>query len=146
MDGSQSPEYNSLCEKMISELVRRTSIVVFLILLSYALIGGGTFYAIVFDGAWITFVATEIPFVDSQSNTGYAINLIEQFLIISVSLISTLLLEMAVCLVSNAFLAIPEIIHFESNELAIELNSKGMNLNVQMRLRNIFMKIQDFNR
>lgn len=139
-------KYNTLCEEMLVKLIRNTVTVVIAILVSYALVGGGALYAIVFHGARITFLGTEIPFVDGQTNFGFMINLIEQSFLTGISLLSNLTIEIGVCLVNNAFSAIPELIRLESDELNTELNLNGMSFNAKMRVRNIFMKVQDFNR
>lgn len=128
------------------ELIQNTTITIIVMLNAYAIVGAGALYAIVFHGTRITFVGTELPFVDGQTNVGFVINLMEQSLLTNVSLISNITIEIGVCLVNNAFSTIPELINLESEDLIAEMDLNGMSFDAHMRLRNIFVKVQDFYR
>lgn len=144
-DDASPSKYHTLCERMIAKLLRNIILISSAILIAHTLAGCGTLYAIVLHGDRITFLATEMAFVDGSTVTGFVINMMEQLLLIFISLTSNFANEIGVCLVHNAFEAIPEVIHLDSEELKTELNLNGVSLNARMRLRNIFMKVQDFN-
>lgn len=145
-DDATPSKYHSLCEAMIVKLVRNTVIITVLLLTSYAVVGCGALYTIIFGESRITFVGTEIPFVDGNTDIGFLINMMEQSFLTIVSLTGNIAIEIGVSLVHNAFEMIPEIIHYDFEEFNIELNLNGMSLNAKMRLRNIFMKVQDYER
>lgn len=145
-DTNPNSEYHTLCQEMIVKLVQNTIIIIILILVSYAMVGCHALYVIIIDGKRITFMGTEIPFVDSDTTTGFIINIIVQLFLTWVVIISNITIEIGVCLVHNAFEMIPRLIRFDSDELNIELDLNGMSFDARMRLRNILIKVQDFNR
>lgn len=145
-DDAAPSKYNTLCEKMIAKLIRNIIMILAGLLGSYTLIGCGAFYAMVLFGERITFLGTELPFVDGNTVNGFLINMLEQILLICSSIVGNITIEVGECCVHNAFEAIPEIIHLECIELNSELCSNGVSLVAKMRLRNISMKVQDFNR
>lgn len=145
-DDNKPSNYNTLCEKMIVKLIGNTTIIMVSILIAYSIIGCNALYVFIFDGTRLTFVGTEIPFVDINTDTGFLINIVEQFFLTSVSLTANITIEIGVCLVHNAFEMIPSLMQFDSDELKNELQLNGMSSNAKMRLRNIFMKVQDYNR
>lgn len=143
-DDRQPSQYHTFSEDMITKLIYHIMGIFVAVLGSFGLIAIGVLYAIVFKGDRVTFIATELPFVDSETNFGLVINLLEQSFLTLISIISNITIEIGVCLVDNGFSAIPQIIYLDSKDLDTELTINGMSFEAIMRLRNIFMKIRDY--
>lgn len=140
----ESSKYRTLCDKMVEKLLRDVTLVIGLMLGSFGLYGLGVLYDIVVNHSRATFLSTVLPFFEKDSNIGYALNLSIQGAMICAGLLAMVTIEIGACLVVNAALAIPEIIHLDADELETELNLNGMNLIAQLRLRNIIMQVIDF--
>lgn len=144
-DDKKTSKYNTLCEKMVGALIKNVFATLTAITISYCTFGASPLYVIIFEGAHVTFLSTELPFVDINTNIGYAINMIEQFILTFGAVVSNTTIEIGACLVNNTVTAVPELFHFESDELETELRSNGMSLNAKLRVRNMLVLIQDFN-
>lgn len=144
MDNDQRAELRLVHEKMINRLVQNTVIVVCLIVLAFGMIGAIETYLIIFDGARVTLLGTELPFFDENSNIGFWLNISIQTVIAAVGMCGCLAIEIGAALIFNAILAIPHLIHVDLGELESELNSNGITWLAKARLRNVFMKIQDY--
>lgn len=147
-DDTKPPKVRAACERFMIKLVQNTTIIVIMILISYGVAALSGLYAIIFVDRHNTFVGTEIPFVyDAVGyDVGYWINIVEQVFASGLSLTSNLAIEIAVCLVYNAFALMPELIYIESQELNAELNLNGMSLIAASKYRNIVMQVQDYSR
>lgn len=113
--------------------------------MSYLTFGAGTFYAIIFQGKRVTLFGTILPFTDIATNSGYAINMMQQCFLGGVGIITNLGLEIGGCLAYNAIEAVPYAFQIESDELTNELRSNGMTSRTALRVRNILMQVQDLN-
>lgn len=145
MDSSVPSKYHDLCEKMLKVLIRNIIIIVAAILFSYFIFGVGTLYVIIFEGKRATFLGTELPFIDINTDLGYAINMIFQTLVTLVAIIGNLSIEITACFAYNAIETVPYLFHLESEQISDELKSSGMNLRVKLRIRNMLMQVQDLN-
>lgn len=145
MDSNVPSKYNDLCERMLRVLIRNIIIIVVTILSSYIIFGAGTIYVIIFEGKRATFLGTELPFIDIDTDMGYAINMSFQSLMIIVAIIGNLSIEITACFAYNAIETVPYLFHLESEQIADELKSNAMSLRAKLRVRNILMQIQDLN-
>lgn len=144
MDDKEPSKYNALCDRMVDNLVKHVIIVLNLLFLSYFTIGMSSLYLIVFKHKHATILGTEIPYFESNTNLGFAVNIFEQFLLACLSVMANFTIEIGDCLINNTISTIPEIIHLESDDLETELKSNGMTSNATLQVRNILMRIQDF--
>lgn len=143
-DDKAPSKYNTLCEKMIQKLVQNVVVTVILIILSYLLFGASSLYVIIFRHNRVTLIGTEIPFLPSDTDFGYAMNMIQQLILTWVSLTANITIEIGDCLTQNTVEVIPEIIHLESEELAKEMRLNGMSWRTKAQLRGILLRVQDF--
>lgn len=141
LNDKTSSKYNLICGKLIKILVRDICIIVIVIIISYLLLAGNVFYAIFFENVRITFLSTELPFIDFDSNVGYTINIIQQLFFCIVALIGFIAVEIQTCFLSNVSKAVPELIHLQLQELNSEFK-----INAKIKLRNTLMQIRDYNR
>lgn len=130
---------------MITKLTQNIAIVLSMTLISYGLMGIVTLYIIAIKRQRVTFVGTEIPFTNIQSDIGFVMNLIEQLFLALISLIFYMSVEIGTCLVQNSLEMIPEIIRLDIQKLNKDLRRNGMNMHAKSRLIDIFIKIQDYN-
>lgn len=130
---------------MITKLTQNITIVLSMTLISYGLMGIVTLYMIAIKRQRVTFVGTEIPFTNIQSDIGFVMNLIEQLFLALISLIFFMSVEIGTCLVQNSLGLIPEIIRLDIQKLNKDLRRNGMNMHAKSRLIDIFIKIQDYN-
>lgn len=118
--------------------------VIFMLLLGFGMFVANVFYLIIFEGARVTIMGTELPFVDKDSDIGFWINILFQVLIGIVGVIACILVEIGAALVVKTVEAIPHLIRVDLEELATDLALNGSTLAAKARLRNVFMKIQDY--
>lgn len=144
MDNDQTPKLRLVRAQMINRLIRHIVIVILMILSAFGMVVSIVFYLILFDGAKVTLLGTELPFLDKDSEFGFWINLSVQCLTGGVAVIACLAIEIGAALIVNALLAIPHLIHVDLEELESELNLDGFTLTAKARLRNVFRKIQDY--
>lgn len=143
-DDTNPSEYNTLCEQLIKQLTKTVIIIVAAIVLSYCIMGFWPLYNMIFEEDRVTFLNTEIPFLDINTDFGYSINLLIQSIIIAVTLLASISIEIGACLTYNAVTAVPAIIHFEIQELQSDLNLNGKSCSAKFRMKRILMKLQDF--
>lgn len=143
MDNDQTFELRGVQIKMIDRLIRNIVIVSLMIVLAIGMFGMNTAYLIIFKGARITFLGTELPFVDIDSEVGFWLNIFIQTMTAAVGMSGCLSIEIGAALICNAILAIPHLIHVDLKVLESVIHFKGFNLMAKARLRNVFMKIQD---
>lgn len=145
-DDKEPTKYNALCERMIKALIRSVVITMAAIAVSYSTFGASSLYFIIFEGARVTFLGTELPFFDINSDFGYMMNMFEQSVLTFGAIMSNTTIEIGACITNNAVEAVPEIIHLESEELTDDLMSNGMTSSATLRVRNMLVIVQDFNR
>lgn len=144
MDDDQTPQLRLVREKMINRLLRHIVIVALMILSAFGMVVVIVSYLILFQGARVTLLGTELPFVDKDSEYGFWLNIVYQSLSGAVAVVACLAIEFGAALVVNALIAIPHLIHVDFQELETEMNLNGFTLAAKARLRNAFMKIQDY--
>lgn len=138
-------QYHTICDKYINKLFITSAIILAMISASFSVAGLSGFYAIIFVDHRYTLLGMEIPFVDSNIPSGYAILLMYQVFIAFIYLLASITIEVGVILVHNAYELMPALIRLRSDELSAELNSNGQSFNAMMRFRNICLQIRDFN-
>lgn len=142
-DDKEPTKYNAMCEKMIYNLIQDVIFIVNAILFSYATFLSGTLYAFFYKKTSVTLLGTELPFLDNDSLVVYGINMVIQLIVAGVGILATVGIEVGACMAYNTVETIPELIQLESAELLEELQSNGMSLVAKMRVRNVFMQLQD---
>lgn len=142
----KSSNYTALCEESISQLTKSVAIILFLILLSHFMYGIGPLYVYLFHDIRITPIETELPFLDKVSNLGFTLNLIEQAILTAYELLGTMSVEICQCLINNAITFVPKVLHLDLDEISCDLNINGMNQKIKIRLRNVLIQLQDFDR
>lgn len=137
-------KYNTLCEKNVRKLVKTTIIVIILLIFSHIIYATGSMYAVFFKNTRVTLLGTKLPFVERETDIGFTLNVMEQSIAAYYELMGSISIEVGQTLVNNVFTTFPKLIRYDLDELTNELQSEGMCLHTKMRLRNIIMKIQDF--
>lgn len=91
--------------------------------------------------------ATKLPFIDEDSVWGFHLNLMIQTTITTFGTIGNLSIETTSCIINNTIMLCADIINLDCSELKDELENGGVS-KVKMlgKLRNIFMKYEDFDR
>lgn len=140
----ETPRLRFVRKKMINKLIGNIVITMSMILVAYII--GGTYlvYMIIVKGSRVTFLAMELPFVDSNSEFGFWLNISIQSVYAFVGIVGCWTIEISAAIISNSALAIPHLIRVDSEELDRELDLNGVTLAARARLRNVFMKIQDY--
>lgn len=83
--GDERSKYNMMCEEMIKDIVQKVSIVPFMTIFSYGLFGIIPFYLIVFRKFHVSLMGLEVPFCESDSDIGFAVNLLGQSILAMLS-------------------------------------------------------------
>lgn len=144
MDNDQSPKLRLIQEKMINRLIQNIVIIICLMMLAYGLSSIHVAYLIVFEGDRINIFGTELPFVDKDSDIGFWINISIQCTLGIVGFIACLIVEIGALLISNSGSSVPLLLRVDLEEFETELNLNGFSLMAKARLRNAFMRIQDY--
>lgn len=144
-DDMQPSKYKTLCDKMVEQLLQSTFTIAAMIIIPHLLVGLVPFYLATFQNIRVSVMGIELPFFEPSSGIGYNENLSVQSAFGIVSIGVLLAIGIMVTLMFNNVIAIPELIHLELNNLENELNLNGMTLNAIIRLRNVLMKVQNFN-
>lgn len=142
----QSSEYDAMCNKMVKDLVRKVSLVVFVSIFSHLLLAVVPLYLIVFKHIHVTIMGLELPFFEHDSDIGFIVNLVVQAIYGTISMIAVIFSGISIVLTYNTATMIPHILHLDLKDIGHELHSNGMSSNVTLQLRNSFMKCEDYNR
>lgn len=145
-NGKKPSKYKALCEESVGQLVKNTIIVIILLIFSHILYATGSIYAYFFKNIRVTMLETKLPFIDSESDMGFTLNVMEQFCPSFCEFVGSLSVEIGQCLVNNVITTFPKLIRYDLDEMASELDNEGECMKTKMRLRNVLMKIQDFER
>lgn len=137
--------HNTVCKKMIKDLMQKTAILAAMIIISHLLIGVVPIYLIVFQKIRVTVMGLEIPFFEPSSDIGYAINLSLQYVYGIVSMGALMMIQIGLNLCYNNGMLAKELVVLELSDMQYELSASGMSFKAIVRLRNILMKIQDLN-
>lgn len=144
-DEFRSPEYYTMCERMVRDLVQKESILVFNIVSSHALLGIIPFYLIIFKNIRVTVMGLEMPFFEPGSDIGYAVNLFVQSTFGLISIVALISVGTPFVFAYINVKMVPEVVHLDLEDLQKEYRLNGMSLNAKVKLRNVLMKVQDFN-
>lgn len=87
-DDKRPSKYNTVCQKMVDQLVLTVSILAFMNIFSHALLGILPFYLIIFKGVRVTVMGLELPFLEPGSDIGFAVNLLVQSVLGIVSIVA----------------------------------------------------------
>lgn len=144
MDEDYTSKYNVVREKLIKKLTRDVVIVVSLVFLAFIIAAIPALYMIVFKRARVTFLGTELPFFEPDSDIGFLLNLAMQGINCVVAITACIAIEIGATLIHNVVYSMPHLMHVDTRELGEEVRTNGMTLAAKVGLRNIFMKVQDF--
>lgn len=146
MNDNKPSKYKSLCESGIASLIKRILVVSILILISFIMFGIGPFYVFFFKNIRVTPMATQLPFVDNESGMGFTLNLIQQGALIFGGQIGIISTEMGQSLLDNVITIFPKLVRLDLDDISNELRVESMSLKTKLRLRNVLIKIQDYDR
>lgn len=82
-------------------------------------------YLIFFKGVRITFLSSELPFVDNDSDFGFWLNILMQSFLAILGLVACFTIEIGVSLILNTIIAIPHLMHVDLDALETELKLNG---------------------
>lgn len=139
-----TPELRLIQEIRIKSLIRNVVIISLVLSLSFATCGMRTCYLYVFEGIRITFLDIKLPFVDDNSEFGFWVNILYQIWIAFMGWIGCLAIEIGSELICNGVSTVPQLIHIDVEQLESEMHLNGFTTMAKARLRNIFMKVQDY--
>lgn len=143
-DNVHSPKLRLIQEKVINKLIQHILVVVFLAFLSIGTFVMDAFYLYFFEGIRSTILGFKLPFSNEDSENGFLLNNLFQCPFVLVGLIACSVVEISAALIINVIASTPSLIHFDLEELETELIFNGFNLMAKARLRNVFVKIQDY--
>lgn len=144
LDDENSSKYSLVQKENVKRLERTSVILLVLITSAYFLYGLVPLYAFCFQNIRATPIATRLPYFDPQSNVGFAMNLLQQGIMVTYGMVGNFCIQTGVVLLINAIMAVPELLRVDLNELAKEVQLHGMSSRARNQLRHILMKIQDF--
>lgn len=144
-DDIRTPEYYTMCEGMVDDLVQKESILVFNVVFAHALLGIIPFYLIILKNIRVTVMGLEMPFFDAGSDIGYAVNLFVQSTFGLISIVTLIAVGTPFVFAYTNAKMVPEIIRLDLKDLQKEFRLNGMSLKAKVKLRNALMKVQDFN-
>lgn len=144
MDGDDTSKYNAVREKLIEKFAREMVVILTLIFIALLMCGLPALYMLVFKRARITLLGIELPFFEKDSDIGFVLNLTMQAVIAVFGIVGMIAIEFGQNLIHHVVYSIPHLMHVDTEELGTELRTNGMSLAARAQLRNIFMKVQDF--
>lgn len=139
-------KYRIVCDIYSKKLVNNVTLVVILILVSHALFTVTPIHFYIVEKKLLTPIPTELPYVDKDTTIGFAINLFQQGILVFYELLGTLTIEVALCFINNTITTMPAMIHVDLEEISNQLHLTGSCKHLKPRMRNVLMKIQDFDR
>lgn len=146
LDSKESSEYNRICERNVMKLVKNIVAVSFTVIFSHLLILVGPIYAYIFNGVRITPMATHLPYFEKDSDTEFMVNLALQCVVALYSITGNVTVEIITCLINDTVSSVPELIRLNLDEMTDEVQKKYSQLSVSIRLRNVLIQVQDFDR
>lgn len=146
LDNKNPTQYNRICEKNVIKMAEIVITVVIIIIISHILAVVGPIYAYIFQDLRVTPMATELPFIDNDSDTGFLINLGQQCIVGFYSLLGNITIEMFSYIINNVITIIPDLIQLNLIDISNEIEIKGICLSSKIQLRNALVQIQDFDR
>lgn len=145
-DINDGTKFNAVCDKSAKDLLRQVLIVVPLVIISYAQISIGAFYAYFVHGILTTPMGTLLPFTNDDSRLCFIINTCHQIFIAVFATLGSAGIEICACMINNVVTLTPKLILLNVEELENDLISDGWTLKTKSKLRNILIQIQDFDR
>lgn len=141
----QSVKYVAMCEKSVIRLwltTFKTFLCISLGMLCYVAM---PIYSLLFKNMRPLFLPVLIPFVNVNTTTGYFINMTYQILFSLLGLTGIYAIESITCILKNNVWVASESIKYSIEELTASMgNGSAFTYESKMRLRNILMKIRDF--
>lgn len=144
VDDDHTTKYNVVRKHLVDRLIRNTIIVIPLIFVAFAMFGITAVYMLLIERVRITFLGIELPFFERDSDIGFIVNTCMQTMIAALGMAACTAVEIGACLVNNAIYSVPPLMRVEIDELDSEIHLYGMTLLAKAHLRNIFMKVQDY--
>ncbi|XP_055322548.1 uncharacterized protein LOC129578273 [Sitodiplosis mosellana] len=145
-DDKESTEYNRICEKNVTKLIKNVVSVSVIVIFAHLLILVGPIYAYIFKDMYITPLATHLPFLEKDSSTEFLWSLAQQCVIALYSITGNLTVEIITCLIIDTVNSVPELIWLNLKQLADGVQKEHSRLRVHIRLRNVLIQAQDLDR
>lgn len=130
----------------IEHLTKNVITIVSLFITSITVFSAGPFYVYFFQNVRATPAATILPFLDQDSDVGFTLNLIQQPVVALYGVTGYISMEIGFCLINNVIITMPKLIRVDLDELTNELQLNDMNWKSTIQLRQILVKMQDFDR
>lgn len=146
LEGEQSPKYKAACVESVQHLIRNVITILSLLIISITVYSAGPFYVYFFRNVRATPAATKLPFLEHHSDVGFPLNLIQQTVVALYGVTGYISMEIGFCLINNVIITMPKLIRVDLDELTNELQLNGMNWKSTIQLRQILVKMQDFDR
>lgn len=141
---SNSIKYKVLCVKHINKLIKTVVISLILVLIAHAMILIGPLYAYFFQNLHITPFATNLPFFENDSDLEFTVNMILQSIMGAYELLGSISMNIAICLINNVVVAVPDLIRLNLDEFYEDFKDTGINPKSIARFRNTFLQIRDY--
>lgn len=139
-------KFSMVCEIGAHKMMKSYAILTCIICTSMSLVSLGPMLIFFRDGIWITPLGTQFPFAD-QSDVAFYMDLGIQMAIALIGILTTVSIEMAQVIVNNAVEMSADVIQFNIDMLAEQINQIDMmHLKSRANFRNIILQIQDFDR
>lgn len=142
----ESIVYKDLHAQHIKKLINFTLVMLFLMLMAYAIFFIIPIYLSYYQHVHVTPVATNLPFFEKDSLTEYIVNMIVQLILSFVSMCGSYAILIASCAIIHAIMIVPDSVQFSLLEFQDEWEVNGITSTLLAQLRNSFVQLQDFQR
>lgn len=142
-DCRPSTDYERKLDEHAMKMITHPILTTLILTASVGLIMVGQAYAYIVDGVYALPTGLIVPFVDPNTDRGFAINLIVQSataFTVSLSIIAT---EAIACIINNTFIVMADMVCFNMRKFSDNLRQKSFTHQNKMELRNIFVQLQD---
>lgn len=141
----QSAKYKLMCERCVIKLWLSAFKTFLLVLLGAFSFASMTVYSYLFRNARPLFIPVILPFVNVNTTAGYYTNIAYQIVFSTLGLTGVFVIEFMTCILKNNVWIGSESIKVSTEYLAAGMaNNSKFTYEAKMRLRNVLMKIKDF--
>lgn len=142
-----SPKNHTICNEMAIDLFTGSVKITLLLVYSLFLMIAVPLYKNLFTDEHEFIMLIILPFINPDKQNGFYINLVNQMISCSYATIIVPAIELVTCVLKNAVTVIAAVIENALLEFAVMLeNSEGFTVECNWHLRNIIMKILDFDK
>lgn len=146
VNGEEPSKYHALGDRYIVKLLKNLIVILGLTFISYNFLNYGPIYGYYFKNIRTTPMGTKLPYFEEGSDVEFLLNLSLQSVIGIFAILGNFSIEGASCLANNVIVMVPELIHLDLEELTNEMEVEGHFSNIKYRLRNLFVKINQYDR